>query len=114
MLLNMTMVRGIAARLLFHMCNSSLRSVQGAEGEAVKQHVRTALSLVQSLVVDAELEARLKDLQPLKLQTLHDVRASAVADGKSLGQMPLHGLKLRCALPMHPCRMHVLSTLAPA
>ncbi len=85
----------------------ALRSAQGAEGEAVKQHVRTALSLIQSLVVDAELEARLKELQPLKLQTLHDIRAGAVADGKSLGEVPLNGLKIRCALPMHLRRMHV-------
>ena len=73
------------------------QAAQGVDGEAVKQHMRTALSFVQSLVVDSELEARLKELQPLKLQTLHDMRASPAADGKSLGQMPLNGLKIRCA-----------------
>ena len=78
----------------------------------VQQHLRTALSLLQSFVLDAELEARLKELQPLKLQTLRDVCVAAGADGKSSEQLPLNGLKIRCMSPVPPCRNHFRTNLS--
>ena len=74
------------------------RAVQGAAtNEPVKQHLCTALSLIGDLVVDAELEARIQELQPLKLRTLRDVQAGLLADGKSIEELPLNGHKKKCA-----------------
>ena len=62
---------------------------------SVRQYLRTALSLIQDLVVDTELGARLTELQPYIEQTMRDVHRNLPTGGKPAAP-PVNGLKVRC------------------
>ena len=71
------------------------RPVSISGSDSVRQHLRTALSLIQDLVVEPELGARLKELQPYIEQTMHDVHRTVPLGGKP-AEPPINGLKTRC------------------
>ena len=76
------------------------RPMSSASSESVRQHLRTALSMIQDLVIESELGARLKQLQPYIEQTMHDVHLNVPMSSKPAG-LPIKGLKVRCKITTH-------------